>query len=91
LFACLGKPRVSFDKLLAPLRASMGKLPLDKLERRAQTGELREVDGNWKQHAWNYMDKFHVQFIHKAPGGLADAIDLAQLPHRAVVGSHFPA
>ncbi len=77
LFACLGKPRLSFEKLFAPIVASLGSLPLEKLERRAQAGELREVDGNWKQHAWNYMDKFHVQFIHKAPGGLADAIDLA--------------
>lgn len=77
LFACLGKPRLAFERLFAPLRASLGTLPLDKLERRSQAGELREVDGNWKQHAWNYMDKFHVQFIHKAPGGLADAIDLA--------------
>jgi choline monooxygenase len=77
LFACLGKPRRSFEKLIAPIVASLGSLPLEKLERRAQVGELREVDGNWKQHAWNYMDKFHVQFIHKAPAGLADAIDLA--------------
>jgi choline monooxygenase len=77
LYACLGKPRLPFAKLFAPVAASLGKLPLEKLERRAQAGELREVDGNWKQHAWNYMDKFHVQFIHKAPGGLADAIDLA--------------
>lgn len=77
LFACLGKPRRPFAKLFAPVLSSLGKLPLGRLERRAQSGELREVDGNWKQHAWNYMDKFHVQFIHKAPGGLADAIDLA--------------
>ncbi|MDX6768250.1 MAG: SRPBCC family protein [Elusimicrobiota bacterium] len=77
LFACLGRPTRPFAKLSAPIVASLGRLPLDRLERRAQAGELREVDGNWKQHAWNYMDKFHVQFIHKAPGGLADAIDLA--------------
>lgn len=76
LFACLGKPGVPFAKLLAPVRASLGRLPLAFLERRPQAGDLREVEGNWKQHAWNYMDKFHVQFIHKAPGGLADAIDL---------------
>jgi choline monooxygenase len=29
------------------------------------------------QHAWNYMDKFHISFIHKALGGLADAIELS--------------
>jgi phenylpropionate dioxygenase-like ring-hydroxylating dioxygenase large terminal subunit len=39
--------------------------------------EAREVDGNWKQHAWNYMDNFHIRFVHKGPGGLADAIDMS--------------
>jgi len=56
--------------------ASLGALPLEKLERRAQAGELREVDGNWKQHAWNFLDHFHIAFVHRAPGGLADAVDL---------------
>jgi choline monooxygenase len=76
LFAALGKPRPPFKTLAALLYESLGALPLGGLERRPQAGDLREVDGNWKQHAWNYMDKFHVQFIHKAPAGLADAIDL---------------
>lgn len=77
LFAALGRPRAPLAKILAPVTASLGNLPLARLERRPQSGDLRELDGNWKQHAWNYMDKFHVQFIHKAPGGLSDAIDLA--------------
>jgi hypothetical protein len=38
--------------------------------------EVRDVAGNWKQHAWNFLDQFHIGFIHRAPGGLADAIDL---------------
>jgi phenylpropionate dioxygenase-like ring-hydroxylating dioxygenase large terminal subunit len=38
--------------------------------------ELRDVGGNWKQHAWNYLDHFHIGFVHRAPGGLADAIEL---------------
>ena len=76
LFACLGAPAAPFAKISSLLLESLGSLPLDRLDRRPQAGDLRELDGNWKQHAWNYMDKFHVQFIHKAPAGLADAIDL---------------
>ena len=34
----------------------------------------RDVAGNWKQHAWNYLDPFHIGFVHRAPGGLADAV-----------------
>jgi choline monooxygenase len=40
------------------------------------SAEIRDVGGNWKQHAWNFLDHFHIGFVHRAPGGLADAIDL---------------
>lgn len=76
LFACLGRPAIPFAKIAALMSESLGTLAMSRLERRPQAGDLRELDGNWKQHSWNYMDKFHVQFIHKAPAGLADAIDL---------------
>jgi choline monooxygenase len=76
LFVCLGKPAVGAAELLAPLRESLGGLGIASMRREPRESEAREVEGNWKQHAWNYMDKFHVGFIHRAPGGLADAIDL---------------
>jgi phenylpropionate dioxygenase-like ring-hydroxylating dioxygenase large terminal subunit len=40
------------------------------------SAEIRDVAGNWKQHAWNFLDAFHIGFVHRAPHGLADAIDL---------------
>jgi choline monooxygenase len=52
-------------------------MPLRSFRRKAHADEVREVPGNWKLHAWNYMDTFHIPFIHRAPGGLSDAIDLA--------------
>ncbi len=75
LFVSLGAPVASLAEVLAGVEASIARLPLERLERNVRA-EVREVAGNWKQHAWNYMDKFHVGFIHRAPGGLADAIDL---------------
>ena len=77
LFACLGEPAESLAGLLKPLRASTAKLPLRDFKRAARSDEAREVEGNWKQHACNYMDKYHITFIHRAPRGLADAVDLA--------------
>jgi choline monooxygenase len=59
---------------LAPIEASLGPLP--QMPER-MSAEIRDVPGNWKQHAWNYLDQFHIAFVHRAPGGLADAIDLA--------------
>lgn len=77
MFVGFGAPAAPLDAWLAPVRASLGALDLAALTPRAHGEEVREVDGNWKLHAWNYMDTFHIPFIHRAPGGLADAIDLA--------------
>jgi phenylpropionate dioxygenase-like ring-hydroxylating dioxygenase large terminal subunit len=60
--------------VLAPVDASLAKLPPMPARTSA---ESRDVAGNWKQHAQNYLDQFHIGFVHRAPGGLADAIDLA--------------
>jgi len=60
--------------LLAEVDASLAHMPA--MPERT-SAEAREVQGNWKQHAWNYLDSFHIGFVHRAPGGLADAIDLA--------------
>ena len=53
---------------------SLAKLPAIP-ER--MSAEIRDVAGNWKQHAWNYLDPFHIAFVHRAPHGLADAVDLS--------------
>ncbi len=76
-FVALEKPGLSLDEWLAPVRASLGALSLDALRPRPHGEEVREVQGNWKLHAWNYMDTFHIPYIHHAPDGLADAIELA--------------
>ena len=76
LFACLGKPDAPLREALAPVEASLGKMSLDALRRKPMAGEVRELDGNWKQHAWNYMDASHIPYIHRKPGGLADALEL---------------
>lgn len=76
-FVALAKPTVSFEKAFEPVAASLARIPLERLERRPVNGEERIVDGNWKQHAWNYMDCLHIPYIHRAPGGLADAVDMS--------------
>jgi len=61
------------ETVLAPVESSLAKMPAIP-ER--MSAEIREVPGNWKQHAANYLDQFHIGFVHRAPGGLADAVDL---------------
>jgi choline monooxygenase len=89
LFVSLGAPIAPLAKVMAEVEASVALLPLSRLDRTSGKAEAREVAGNWKQHAWNYMDRFHVGFIHRAPDGLADAIDLPSYrtelyPHAAL-------
>ncbi|HVL48725.1 MAG TPA: SRPBCC family protein [Candidatus Thermoplasmatota archaeon] len=77
LFASIGAPAQTLEATLAPVAASLGALDLAALAPRRMDVEARELAGNWKQHAWNYLDALHIPFIHRKPGGLADALDLA--------------
>ena len=73
---CLGEPFASFRKIAEDVKESIPGVDLVSLKYKPVANEVRDVDGNWKQHAWNYMDNYHIRFVHKGPGGLADAIDL---------------
>ncbi len=75
-FVSLGRPLAPLRRFLGKMEESTGRLLNRGLKPVLRESEVREVDGNWKQHAWNYMDKFHIGYIHRAPGGLAEAIDL---------------
>jgi choline monooxygenase len=77
IFVSTGEPLASFDEFMEKVQQSIPGIKLESLTRQRVKGEVREVEGNWKQHAWNYMDNFHIRFVHKGPGGLADAIDLS--------------
>ena len=74
-FLSLGPSRYSPEEVFGPIRASLEKMPLDQLELVENAEEVRVIEGNWKQQAWNYMDKFHIPFIHRAPGGLVDLME----------------
>lgn len=76
LFVCLGDPLAPFHEFLDRVQKSIPGIDPASLRYHSVSDESREVDGNWKQHAWNYMDNYHIRFVHKGPGGLADAIEL---------------
>lgn len=61
-----------FGRAFAEVDASLARMPDGQ---RGET-QLRTIAGNWKQHAWNFLDRYHIAFVHRPPGGLADAIDL---------------
>ena len=71
LFAALA-PAVSLDELLAPLKARLGWLPLRECA--FDAGRSREflVRANWALYCDNYLEGFHIPFVH---AGLNEAID----------------
>ncbi len=77
IFTCLGQAAAPLREFVREVDLSLAGLSLSGLRRRVLGFEVREVEGNWKQHAWNYMDNFHIRFVHKGPGGLADAVDFS--------------
>ncbi len=77
IFVSTGEPLAPFRGFIEKVQQSIPGIKLESLRRQRVEGEVREVEGNWKQHAWNYMDNFHIRFVHKGPGGLASAIDLS--------------
>ena len=76
VFACLEKPLAPFDAFTGQMRKSTPGINFQSFKYEQSPSEVRILNGNWKQHAWNYMDNYHIRFVHKGPGGLSDAIDL---------------
>jgi choline monooxygenase len=74
MFVNMATAAQPFGELFTEIDASLASMPVMP-ER--MSAEIRDVAGNWKQHAWNFLDSFHIGFVHRAPGGLADAVDLA--------------
>lgn len=56
----------SLEKLFPFTQAKYAKLPT----------EHRRVEGNFKLHGSNFVDTIHIKHVHKAPHGLADALDM---------------
>lgn len=75
IFMALNPPLATFHEFIQNVQQSIPRINIADLKRHRLDSEVRIVDGNWKQHAWNYMDNYHIRFVHKGPGGLADAID----------------
>ncbi|HET7037920.1 MAG TPA: SRPBCC family protein, partial [Thermomicrobiaceae bacterium] len=65
-------PAFSFDELVAPMQERLGWLSLD--EYRFDPASSREylVRANWALYCDNYLEGFHIPYIH---GGLAGALD----------------
>jgi choline monooxygenase len=71
LFASL-EPAHSLEALSQPLTARVGWLPLDRMLLDASRSRDYLVQANWALYVDNYLEGFHIPFVHAA---LATAID----------------
>lgn len=65
-------PERPLEDVLAPVRARVGFLPLEMLEFDAATSRDYPVDANWALYCDNFLEGFHIRYVHPA---LAKALD----------------
>ena len=57
-------PAIPFDELIAPVIDRVGWLPLEKLRFAPGYSRDYEVQANWALYVDNYLEGFHVPFVH---------------------------
>jgi choline monooxygenase len=71
LFASLA-PQVPFDEWIGPLRERLGWLDPDKLRFDPGTSRDYDVPAHWALYVENFLEGFHVPFVHEALAGVLD-------------------
>ncbi|MEO7453965.1 MAG: aromatic ring-hydroxylating dioxygenase subunit alpha [Fimbriimonadales bacterium] len=65
-------PEVSFEELIKPMTDRIGWLPVDLFNHEPSRSTEYLVRGHWAFYCDNYLEGFHIPFIH---AGLNDTID----------------
>jgi len=65
-------PAFPFEELIAPVRERISFLPLDRMALDPAGSRVYEVAANWALYCDNYLEGFHVPFVHP---DLAKTID----------------
>lgn len=66
-------PKVPFETIIQPIQDRLSWLPFDTLEYVPSGSKDYHVKANWALYCDNYLEGFHVPFVHP---GLAAALDL---------------
>jgi choline monooxygenase len=72
LFASID-PAFSFDDWIAPVKKRAGFLPIDQYVFDAAASRDYHIEANWALYCDNYLEEFHIPFIHK--GSLGGKLD----------------
>jgi choline monooxygenase len=70
-FACLD-PAAPLDEFLAPVRASLADDPVGELTYDPTRDRDFSVDAHWALYVENYLEGFHIPFVHAALNEVVD-------------------
>ena len=65
-------PKVDFEEMIRPMQERIGWMPLDTMTFREEGTKDYPVAANWALYCDNYLEGFHVPFVHPA---LNEALD----------------
>lgn len=65
IFVCLDTPELTFEEFIRPLERQLGDIALDELKP-IGTIDFGEVQTNWKTLMENFIEPYHVQFVHQS-------------------------
>ena len=74
LFTALD-PAFPFDDWIAPVRARVDALPVDRLVFDPASSRDYHLRANWALYVDNYLEEFHIPYVHQA--SLTDKLDYA--------------
>lgn len=64
VFAALQRPAQSLDQWLAPVKARVGWLPLERFVHDPSRNRSFEFEAHWALYVENYLEGLHIPFIH---------------------------
>lgn len=70
-FARLGG-ELDFAGIRAELESRLGFLPLESFTFRPELSKTYNVQAHWALYCDNYLEGFHIPFVHKSLGGILD-------------------
>ncbi|HEV8655721.1 MAG TPA: aromatic ring-hydroxylating dioxygenase subunit alpha [Candidatus Limnocylindria bacterium] len=65
-------PAMTFDDIVAPMRARLGHLPFDQLVFDASGVRDYVVNANWALYVDNYLEGFHIPYVHNSLAAVID-------------------
>jgi choline monooxygenase len=65
-------PAMTFDEVMTPMRARIGHLPFDQLVLDAAGVRDYVVNANWALYIDNYLEGFHIPYVHNSLAAVID-------------------